>query len=64
MGLSDGEIRQRASDRSLAKIIASDLAAAINKDPLDRWNDLPESASLGRPLLRRLNQGQGRGVAR
>jgi DNA-binding GntR family transcriptional regulator len=46
MGLSDSEIRQWASDRSLARIIASDLAAAINKGLLHRWNDLPDNASL------------------
>jgi DNA-binding GntR family transcriptional regulator len=46
MGLSDGEIRQWMSDRSIAKIIAGDLAAAIDKGLLNRWNDLPDNASL------------------
>jgi DNA-binding GntR family transcriptional regulator len=46
MGLSDGEVRQWMSDRSMAKIIAADLAAAINKGLLNRWHDLPDSATL------------------
>ena len=46
MGLSDGEIRQWMSDRSIVKIIAGDLAAAISKGLLNRWNDLPDNASL------------------
>jgi DNA-binding GntR family transcriptional regulator len=46
VGLTDSDIRQWSTDRSIARIIAADLASSINMGLLTRWNDLPDNARL------------------